>query len=102
MWIKCSCGNRIHDNTDNIPYKARYISDQDWFDVLDKIDASIESAERNKEKLCMDSSNYIYEKSKEIYQCYECGRLYVDDNNRKLHEFIPAEDMKGKVILSSK
>lgn len=91
MWIQCYCGHQIKDTTDGIAYKARYISDQDWFDVLNNIDFNIQNLEPNREKLCWNNQNYLFNKTKCIYQCTECGRLYIEDNNRELREFIPAE-----------
>ena len=89
MWIQCRCGHQIKDTTDGISYKARYISDQDWFGVLDTIDRNIQSLEKNREKLCWDNHNYVSSKTKCIYQCTECERLYVENQNGEFREFLP-------------
>ena len=98
MWIQCRCGHQIKDTTDNISYKARYISDQDWFDVLDNIDSSIQNSEPNREKLIWDNQKYLLNKTKCIYQCMECGRLYIEDSNRELREFLPSVREYGDIL----
>lgn len=74
------------------------ISDQDWFDVLENIDSNIQNSESNREKLCWDNQNYLSRKTKCIYQCTECGRLYVEDNNKELREFLPVENGCGNIL----
>lgn len=102
MWIQCACGNVIKDVTDSISYKARYISDQDWFDVLDRIDSAIKSDESNKDHLCQEISTFIMGKAKDIYQCTECGRIYIDDKNRNLKEYVSAKDTDTNIFRSKK
>lgn len=100
MWIQCSCGHQIKDTDDSISYKARYISDQDWFGVLDNIDSNIQSPEPNKDKLCHDNRKFLLGKVKNIYQCTDCGRLYIEDSNRELREYLPLEEGCGDVLHS--
>lgn len=100
MWVQCTCGNRIKDISDGLPHKAHYISDQDWFDVLDRIDYAIESPEENREDLCREIRSFLCKKTKEMYQCTECGKLYVDDKNRELREFIPKNNIGTEVFRS--
>ena len=92
MWIQCPCGEQIKDTTDNISYKARYISDQDWLDVLDKIDYCIESTEQDRDKLCNEFRRFLTEKTRNIYQCTKCGKLFVEDSKGNFKEFIPSEN----------
>lgn len=100
MWIQCGCGHQIKDTTDSIPFKARYISDQDWFDVLDNIDSNIQSSEPNKEKLCQDYRRFLLEKVKCIYQCTECGILYIEDSKRTFREFLPFGDDCDDIFIT--
>jgi len=37
--LQCRCGAVIRDQTDFISYKAYLVADEDWFDVLDDVDA---------------------------------------------------------------
>ena len=48
MWIRCKCGNIIHDNTDNLSYKGHIISDKKYFKLLDLLDKMIESPAKNR------------------------------------------------------
>ena len=89
MWIECICGNQIKDVSDGIRYKAKYISDKDWFYILDKAESLIESDEPDKEKLCREFQNIMFQKTKDMYQCTECGRLFVDNKDRVLSRFTP-------------
>lgn len=98
MWIQCRCGHQIKDTTDSISYKARYILDQEWFDVLDNIDSSIENSDTNKDKLCQDNRKFLNGKVKIIYQCTECGRLYIEDSKKEFREFLPLGEECGDIL----
>lgn len=94
MWIRCKCGNIIHDNTDNIPYKGHIISDKEFSKMLDLADEMIESPYKNREALAMTfrsniSSSYIRIKS--IFQCRCCGRILIEDENNQYCSFTPDE-----------
>ena len=45
MKIGCECGSLIIDTTDNLPWKAHFISDKNWFDFQDSIDEAIEKSD---------------------------------------------------------
>lgn len=100
MWIQCVCGSQIKDNSDGISYKARYISDQDWDEVMDKVVSLIESSETDRNKLCGEFYSFIIKKTKDMYQCTECGRLFVDNKNRELRKFTPADDVEKNILKS--
>ncbi len=89
MWIQCICGNQIKDVSDEVRYKARYISDKDWFSLLDKVESLIESNEPDKNKLRREFIDLMFQKTKDMYQCMECGRLFVDNKDRILSRFAP-------------
>ena len=40
--------------------------------------------------------------ARHVYQCRDCGRLFVDDQKRKLHSFTLASGEAGKEILRSR
>lgn len=104
MKIYCKCGGRIVDQTDYLPNKGHIISDQDWFDFLDAIDNAIEksgSTAKEKERACMHIRNMTTELTKLIYQCNECGNLYIDNNKGELETFIRSEPFEGNGILKS-
>ena len=80
MWIKCRCGNPIHDSTDKIPYKARFIPDKIWFDIFDEICAGIEKG-FSKEELTDLIYAQIWDNAVSMYQCTECGRLFIENKD---------------------
>ena len=96
MWIRCKCGNIIHDNTNNLSYKGHIISDKEYFKLLDLLDKMIESPAKNRENLIMtyraNLSGYI--KIKLIFQCSKCGRIFIEDENNRYCSFIPDEHEK--------
>lgn len=89
--IRCKCGNVLHDNSDNISYKGRIISDKEYFPLLDLADEIIERESDDKEKLCMEFRRNIggYIRLRDVYQCYECGRLAVEGESGEFLFFAP-------------
>lgn len=108
MHFGCSCGQRIHDNADCLPYKAYLLPDQDEGSYCDELEQII----RN-ESLSLDErvdraviSLQVRYLSRCIYQCPNCGKLFVDDRDescRQLHVFLPEgeQDAADKQLLSS-
>lgn len=93
MWIRCKCGNIIRDITDSIPYKGYIISDKEYYKMLDLADEMIESAEKNREALAMTFRTNIgsYIRLKTIFQCKECGRMLIENENNQYCSFTPDE-----------
>lgn len=89
--IKCKCGNILHDNGDNISYKGRIISDKEYFPLLDLADEIIERESDDREKLSMEFRRNIggYIRLKDVFQCYECGRLAVEGEFGEFFFFTP-------------
>jgi len=101
MKIKCPCGNLIPDNTDALPTKAHYIPDKYWFSFLDSIDEAIEKSgpsPKDKEKACMGIRKANQHRM--MWQCYECGRIFIDDENYELQIFKPESQETNKKIFS--
>ena len=101
MKIICRCGNILCDNTDAIPYKGHFIADQDWFEFLDKIEAAVKSTELDKERVLNQLMSDTGKLHRTMYQCPQCGRLYVDDTERELCEFVPNKAMVDKHLLGT-
>ena len=92
MWFECKCGQRIKDISDAHSYKAHYISDKDWFPFWGAIDDSIENSGasvKEKEAACMKLRMEKVDRT--MYQCFECGRLYLNDENNQLISFLPED-----------
>lgn len=92
MKIGCDCGSTIADQTDYLPYKAHFIPDQEWFGVLEAVDEAIENSgpsAMDKEAACMKVRQLIREVSRLAWQCFHCGRVYIDDQNYELRQLVP-------------
>ncbi|MCM1506505.1 MAG: hypothetical protein NC177_05145 [Ruminococcus flavefaciens] len=95
--LKCCCGHIISDTTDYISYKGHIIPDQDECDYFDRAEELIKSDNPDKNSLMCD---FLYSvNDKIIYQCTECGRLYIEDNN-KLFCFMPENHNNTKILNS--
>jgi hypothetical protein len=85
MKFPCPCGHEIYDGPDQNPNIGHLIPDQDWFRLLDSIDAAIEGhhpTAKDKEAACMSVRYLIGDISRRIWQCSECGRLWINDRER--------------------
>lgn len=83
MNFYCKCGFLFHDNADCLYFKGRLIADQDWNDLWNYIDNGV----KNRENPC-DNIWKLFPRS--MFQCPECGRLYMeDDNGRTFTVFTP-------------
>jgi len=102
MKLRCPCGAVILDVTNAVPAKAHLIPDEQWLSLLDGLDRIIESVAENRLKpdaAYMEVRKIL--KTRLIYQCQECGRLFVDDRHHKEHVFAPSSDETGKRILEN-
>ena len=104
MHFYCQCGNRISDTTDHIPYKAHIIADQDWFDLFGKRNSEFDcivKRNNNINDIIDKVIDLIYKTSSEVYQCEECGRLYIYDSSGRFEAFEPDSNNQNKGILQS-
>lgn len=88
--FQCVCGNIISDNTDFISYKARFVSDQDYFDLCDEIE--------NKDFYKQSASLIKY--LNDIYQCSQCQNIIFFKNNERF-DFQPLEKQQKPTVLKS-
>jgi hypothetical protein len=106
MKIGCSCGACIVDQTDYLPHKGYLIPDQEWFAILDAIDADIIDALASGRLPRSDAyrlaREIIRRASRLIYQCGVCGRLFIDDAERHLQSDVPATEETSREILRSR
>src|SRR5438067_1027688 len=105
MNIGCSCGAVILDVTDYLPHKGHLIPDQNWFDTYDAVDEIIDrltSGQITKEDAYWQARRAIGRSARMVYECHECGRLYIDDRKRNLQCYIPQQRESSKEILREK
>jgi hypothetical protein len=105
MKIACVCGATIRDNTDNLPWKGHLIPDQEWFGVFDAIDRIIDET---KSGLLREEASYIHLRnalsnaSKPVYQCGNCGRIFIYGREDPAHIYRPESDSTSKEVLRSR
>jgi hypothetical protein len=99
MKIHCDCGNIISDSTDNIKYKGRMIPDKNWDDFWDSIDFAIEKSgpsEKEKETACMQLRKQNIFRT--MWECTNCGKLFIDDQNYKLKTYSPDSKKYNEIL----
>ncbi|WP_437223422.1 hypothetical protein SH661x_003212 [Planctomicrobium sp. SH661] len=105
MKVTCHCGHLLVDSTDGHPHKAYFIPDQNWLALFDGIDEQVlvplERGKIREEAASMKTRELIGKPARTMYQCRECGRLYVDDSDGRLHCFLPADNSVPREILRS-
>jgi hypothetical protein len=102
MKMRCECGEIISHQTDNLPYKAHFIADQDWFSVSDAIDQIISdvASGRTTVDAAQTAFRVVHNKEKRtMFQCSKCGRLLVADWQRNRNIYAPTSDTDSRQIL---
>lgn len=106
MWFECSCGNIIKDTTDCLRQKGHLTPDQDLYSVWDGMDDQVidrvASGDLAPNDAYMISRRLMASPTRTMYQCVECGRLYIDGLDGELHCFLPESNMPDKGILRSR
>jgi hypothetical protein len=81
MWIECVCGAQIKDITDGVQNKAHLVTDPNWFEV----------SERQSEPQ-LSPWDWL-SMARSVYECFECGRLWISDRgNKTFHTYAPEGD----------
>lgn len=105
MRIDCPCGATIKDVTDYLPYKAYMIPDQEWFAVFEAVDTQVivplHEGRIGKHRAHTLARQLISRSAEHMYQCWECGRLYIDRRER-LDCFVPEDDHTHREVLRSR
>lgn len=103
MKIECACGAHIHDGTDNLAHKAHLMPDQEWDAFWNAVDDAVEKsgpAADDKAAACMRLRMQSFG-HRLMWQCRQCGRLYIDDRHHRLQCFAPASESVPKDILAA-
>jgi hypothetical protein len=102
MKIGCHCGAVIFDQTDDLAHKGHLIPDQNWFETYDAMDAEVidrlAAGEISKEDAYMQARRVISRFARTVYECRECGRLYIDDRHRDLQCYTPADNSAKEIL----
>ena len=97
----CSCGKTNFLNSiDNRSYVAHFIPDQHWDQFWNAVDSAVERSgptPNDKDAACMSLRKA--DPHRHIWQCPQCGSLYVEDANRIRHRFVPDSPAVPKTLL---
>lgn len=96
MKIGCHCGASIIDQTDDLPHQGHMIPDQEWFATYDAIDDAVvdpvADGQLGHEAAYHRARQLIGRSARLMWQCQECGRLYIDGLHRGYQCFRPEVD----------
>lgn len=98
MFISCRCGERVTDNTDYIPWKARLIPDMQWEELMLILEAGGERIDRHphaKQQAFHAMWSALKPLFRSAWQCSSCGRIYVENKAGELHSFVPESSAPG-------
>lgn len=122
MKFRCTCGHIIRDQTNSLPYKARFIPDEDeetdFEHIVDELEAFITVKERGKQEEFLrsyfgetypqdlDTKSIIFDlltgmmrSARLIYECENCGRVFIQKHNEYdknvYGTYLPEEDIRG-------
>src|SRR5258708_2749647 len=117
--FECECGNVIPDTTDNLPYKAYFLPDEDTDHALDDIKESVarlveawvrgDQAQYQRWRLWTQgdptSREVLYNHighpthafGRRMYECDQCGRIWMAavPGENKLVSYLPESTRRG-------
>ncbi|MEL6537096.1 MAG: hypothetical protein AAFQ98_16865 [Bacteroidota bacterium] len=99
MKIPCACGHVIIDQTDGLSNKGHLISDTQWFAFWEAIDDAIENSgptAKEKEAACMRLRQQ--NPFKLMWECPQCGRLYVDGAHGEVTIYQPENQVYNQAL----
>ncbi len=96
----CDCGDgRFITSTDNLPYMAHFVPDQEYGKFSEIVDDVIEKSgpsAKDKERACMPWREYTMLR---IWQCSACGCVYIESPDGRHHRFVPSSEEVPKQLL---
>jgi hypothetical protein len=104
MKISCACGSTISDNTDFLSYKARFVADQDFYDVVDASEGSEITVSYRDDEPAGTSSvarHRLWRWSRTMWQCTTCGCIWLEDHEHGIRGFTPIESSTPHNLLRS-
>jgi peptide methionine sulfoxide reductase MsrB len=114
--LGCECGHVIRDQTDNLPYKARFLRDQDdeaYHAYCEDIAAFIDAIQADKRAQWIKNhfsdiyptdisnaavindiiTNYELKYEGDMYQCVSCGRVLIQVEDKNFYaSFLPGDE----------
>ncbi len=106
MKFLCPCGAVIVDQTDYLSYKGHLFPDQNWFDTHDAIDSEVidklAAGQITREEAHTQVDTVLDRFVRMVYECRDCGRLFIDDRNHELQSYVPESKDAPKELLRNK
>ena len=101
MKFRCKCDHIIVDQTDDIPYKAYIYPDQSMNALFNTIDEIFENKKPDDHFEYDRLTNPILHPKglRNIYQCPECGMIWISNSSGRLYGFIPESDQVPRQLL---
>lgn len=104
MKFLCPCNYQFIDQTDDLPYKGYIYPDQSRETLYDAID-NIFDNKKPADELEFDrmiSDIVLPIGGRTIYQCPECGRIHIKEDNGRISSFAPESKLSSKNLLQVK
>lgn len=120
MNFRCTCGHIIRDQTDSLPYKAKFFADEDeeaiFEAVIESLEAFMTARETGKQDEFLDTHfGETYPKEIDtksilddlllgvslaarcIYECENCGRIFFEKHpeEAQLIRYVPEGESRG-------
>jgi hypothetical protein len=89
MKLQCKCGETIHDNSDYQENKAYFVPDETWESMLEEIDSGSSP---------WDATRKV---KRNIYQCYNCSRIYLETKSGHYSSFTPDKEVKFGILKNT-
>jgi hypothetical protein len=106
MKIGCHCGGGIVDQTDDLPYKAHWVPDQEWYVNYDAIDDEVinpvADGQLDKKGAYRQARLLISRSARLMWQCSTCGRLYIEGLDNQLRCFVPEGEPIDREVFRSR
>jgi hypothetical protein len=104
MKFLCECGFLISDSTDHLPYKAYSHPDESFDAVYDAIDRLMKfpppDDQPERDQLTFAITEPIGGRT--MYQCPECGRIFIWGDERRIYSFKPEDTDTPKNLFEGK
>lgn len=102
MYISCACGEKIHDNTDFMSWKAHLLPDQQWEELFDIVGSALETPDKveRREEIQMKVRDKIRNIFRSAWECVACGRLYIENKEGEFLCYAPQSSDWPRHILS--
>jgi hypothetical protein len=115
--LRCPCGEFVSDGSEWLAHRARFLSDQDYSDLIDALGARLHRLGSVLLEVPPDATAFAREMTeraaadveeivarylrRSLYHCEACGRLTVEDASRRTHAFEPGPAPAPRRLLTS-